>query len=104
MAYTVSRRTREIGIRMAVGAAPADILQLVLRQSMSTVFLGVLLGLLGAFALTPVMKSLLFEVTSTDPVTFISGSLLLFSVALLASYVPARRAARIEPTTALQNE
>jgi len=104
VAYTVSRRTREIGIRMAVGAAPADILQLVLRQSMSTVFLGVLLGLLGAFALTPVMKSLLFEITSTDPVTFISGSLLLFSVALLASYVPARRAARIEPTTALQNE
>ena len=104
VAYTVSRRTREIGIRMAVGAAPADILQLVLRQSMSTVFLGVLLGLLGEFALTPVMKSLLFEITSTDPVTFISGSLLLFSVALLASYVPARRAARIEPTTALQNE
>ena len=104
VAYTVSRRTREIGVRMAVGASPLDILKLVLGQSMTIILLGVFFGLVGAFAVTRLMKSLLFGVTGTDPVTFASVSLLLCSVALLASYVPARRAARIDPMMALRCE
>jgi len=102
--YTVSRRTREIGIRMALGAVPADMLKLVFGQSMTLTLLGILFGLAGALAVTRVMNSLLFGVTSTDPFTFSGVTLLLCSVALFASYMPARRAMRVNPMIALRDE
>jgi putative ABC transport system permease protein len=104
VAYAVSRRTREIGVRMAVGASPGRILKLVLRQSMTMILPGVLFGLLGALAVTRLMKSLLFGVTGNDPGIFAGVTLLLCSVALLATYVPARRAAQIDPMVALHHE
>jgi putative ABC transport system permease protein len=104
IAYTVSRRTREIGVRMALGARPVDILKLIFSESMTLTLLGILFGLVGAYAATRVMKSLLFEVTSADPFTFTGVTLLLSGVALLASYIPARRAMRFSPTVALRDE
>jgi putative ABC transport system permease protein len=104
MAYTVSRRTREIGVRMALGARPVDILTLIFGESMTLTLLGILLGLIGAVAVTRVMKSLLFEVTSTDPFTFTGVTLLLCGVALFASYIPARRAMSVSPIVALRDE
>ena len=104
MAYTVSRRTREVGVRMALGARPVDILKLIFGQSMTLTLLGVGFGLVGAYAVTRVMKTLLFGVTSTDPFTFTSVTLLLCSVALLASYIPARRAMGVDPMAALRDE
>jgi len=104
MAYTVSRRTREVGVRMALGARPVDILKLIFGESMTLTLLGVGFGLVGAYAVTRVMKTLLFGVTSTDPFTFTSVTLLLCSVALLASYIPARRAMRVDPMAALRDE
>ena len=104
MAYTVSRRTTEIGIRMAVGARPLDILRLIVVESMTLTLLGGALGLVGAYAATRVMKSLLFGVTSTDPLIFAGVTLLLCVVALLASYIPARRASRVDPVIAFKHE
>ena len=104
MAYTVSRRTSEIGVRMALGARPVDILRLIVGESMTLTLLGGSLGLAGAYAVTRVMKSLLFGVTSTDPLTFAGVMLLLCSVALLASYIPARRASRVDPLVAFKCE
>jgi putative ABC transport system permease protein len=104
MAYTVSRRTREIGVRMALGARPVDILTLIFGESMTLTLLGILLGLIGAVAVTRVMKSLLFEVTSTDPFTFTGVTLLLCGVSLFASYIPARRAMSVSPIVALRDE
>jgi putative ABC transport system permease protein len=104
MAYTVSRRTSEIGVRMALGARPVDILRLIFGESMTLTLLGGSLGLVGAYAVTRVMKSLLFGVTSTDPLTFGGVTLLLCSVALLASYIPARRASRVDPVVAFKYE
>jgi putative ABC transport system permease protein len=104
MAYTVSRRTREVGVRMALGARPVDILKLIFGESMILTLLGVALGLVGAYAVTRVMRTLLFGVTSTDPFTFTSVTLLLCSVALLASYIPTRRAMRVDPMAALREE
>jgi putative ABC transport system permease protein len=104
MAYTVTQRTQEIGIRMALGAQRSDVLGLVVRQGMTLAAIGVVAGLAGAFGLTRVMASLLFSVRSDDPATYLTISLLLGAVAFLACYLPARRAARVDPIEALRAE
>ncbi|MDP6579223.1 MAG: ABC transporter permease [Vicinamibacterales bacterium] len=102
IAYMVGRRTREIGVRMALGALPADVKGMVLRQGGRVVLAGVLVGLAGAFALTRLMESMVFGVSPTDPATYVAVSVGLMLVTLLASYVPARRAAAVDPTVALR--
>ena len=104
MAYSVSQRTHEIGVRIALGARPDAILRLVIRQALILAALGIAIGLIGAFALTRVMSGLLFGVSATDLLTFVITSLLLGSIALMASYIPARRAAKVDPIAALQHE
>jgi len=104
LAFQVSSRTREIGIRMALGAPITAVIRTVMRDSLRLVLLGTALGLMGALLLAPLLSSLLYGITSTDPVTFIGGPLLLILVALAASYLPARRATRVSPTIALQAE
>jgi putative ABC transport system permease protein len=104
MAYSVTRRTREIGVRMALGARPADVLRMVLGQGAVLVGLAVGLGLAGALATNRLLARQLFEVSATDPVTLGAGAAALCALALLACYVPARRAMRVEPLTALREE
>ncbi len=104
MVYSVTRRTREIGIRMALGAQRWEVLGLVLRDGIAIVALGVALGIVSAFAATRLIVSQLYGVSATDPLTFVAVSLLLTGVALLASYVPARRATRVDPMVALRYE
>jgi len=104
MSYSVAQRTHEIGIRMALGAQTGAVLKLAVGYGMKLVIAGIVIGLISAFALTRVMSTLLFGVTATDPATFTLISLLLIAVAALASYVPARRAARVNPIIALRYE
>jgi predicted permease len=104
MTYAVSQRTREIGIRMALGAQVRDVLRLIVSQGMRMVLIGIVLGMAGAFALTRVLASFLLGVGATDLVTFFGVALLLVAVALLACYIPARRAARVDPLVVLRHE
>ncbi|HEX9426959.1 MAG TPA: FtsX-like permease family protein, partial [Candidatus Polarisedimenticolia bacterium] len=104
MSYAVSQRTREFGIRMALGAQPRDVLALVLHQGMKLVGLGVVIGLAAALGTTRLAATLLVGVSATDPATFAAIALLLSSVAAFASFLPARRATRVDPTIALRYE
>ena len=104
MAYSVSRRTREIGVRVALGARSRDVLGMILSQALRTIAIGVVIGLGGSLLLTRAIKSLLFGVTATDPLTFAAVVALLGTAALLACYVPARRATKVDPVVALRYE
>jgi predicted permease len=102
MSYSVAQQTREIGIRMALGAQRSDVLKMTVKQGLRLVGFGLIIGLAAAFILTRVMASLLFGISATDPLTFISISLILLAVAILASYIPALRATRVDPMIALR--
>ena len=104
MAYSVSRRTREIGVRVALGARPRDVLTMVLGQGMRTISIGLLIGLAGSLLLTRAMASMLFGIGAADPLTFAGVILLLVAAALLACFIPARRAAKVDPMVALRYE
>lgn len=104
ISHSVNQRTHEIGVRMALGAQRRDVLRLILAQGLKLVLIGIAIGLLGAFALTRLMEALLFNVHPTDPLTFAAVALLLAAVALLACWIPARRATKVDPMAALRSE
>jgi predicted lysophospholipase L1 biosynthesis ABC-type transport system permease subunit len=104
LAFSVARRTREIGIRLAVGARPSDVFRLILGQGLVVAALGGLMGMVGALLGTRLLRSFLFGVTPEDPLTLIGVVILLGAVALLACYLPARRATKVDPMVALRSE
>ncbi len=104
MSYDVARRTHEIGVRMALGAEAMDVVRLVMRETMSLVVIGLIAGLVAALLTTRLIASLLYGLTPDDPLTVGLASLLLLTVAALAGYLPARRAARVDPMVALRTE
>jgi putative ABC transport system permease protein len=104
MAYAVAQRTHEIGLRMALGAEVGHVLRLVVGQGLTLAGIGLGIGLVGAFGLTRALASLLFGVSATDPLSYAGIALLLAATTLAASYIPARRAARVEPLVALRSE
>jgi putative ABC transport system permease protein len=104
MAYAVAERTREIGIRMALGAGSREVLKMVMRHALLLVAIGLTIGLTGSFALTRLIRSGLYGVTATDPATYAGISALLILVAIIACWVPTRRAVRVDPTIALRYE
>jgi ABC-type antimicrobial peptide transport system permease subunit len=104
VAYSVGRRTREIGIRMALGADPATLVRLVIRQSTVMTAVGIGVGLLAGAGAAQVLRSLLFGIPALDPIAFCGAALLFSGVSMAASYIPARRALRVDPMTALRSE
>jgi ABC-type antimicrobial peptide transport system permease subunit len=104
VAYSVSQRTRELGIRMALGARFGDVLRLVMRQGLRLAIIGMIVGIAGALALTRLLQAFLFGITATDPATFTAVPVALLAAALLASWLPARRAAKVDPIVALRTE
>ena len=104
MAYTTAQRTRDIGLRMALGAKPGDVLRLVLRQGMTLTLIGVLLGLALAIGTTRLLGRMLYGVSTMEPLSFVTVPAMLVSVALLATFIPARRATRVNPSVALRSE
>jgi putative ABC transport system permease protein len=104
VAYSVAQRTRELGIRVALGARPADVGRIVIREGLALAIAGIGIGFLGALALTRVMRTLVFETTPTDPATLVSVAAAVLSIVLLATLIPARRAARVDPMLALRHE
>jgi putative ABC transport system permease protein len=104
ISFTVLQRTREIGIRVALGAQPRDVLGIVLRQGIGATLVGIAVGIVAGIALTRTMASLLFGVKPTDAPTFVSVAVALLLVAIVASYIPARRAMRTDPLAALRHE
>ena len=104
ISYAVSRRTHEIGVRMALGASPATVVRLIIGQGMRVVGAGVITGLAGALLATRLMTSVVYGVRVTDPLTYVGVAALLTGVAMLASYIPARRATRIDPLIAMRSD
>jgi len=104
LSYAVARRTNEIGIRMALGAQSRNVLWLVLREALTLVIIGVIIGLVASLAATQTASALLFELKPNDPLTITLATLLLLTVAALAGYLPARRAASVDPMVALREE
>ena len=100
--YSTRQRTHEIGLRMALGAQSGDVLRLIVGHGLALSLTGIGIGLIASFALTRLMKGLLFGVSATDPITFVAISLLLTAIGLLASWIPARRATRVDPLVALR--
>jgi putative ABC transport system permease protein len=104
MSYSVLQRTREVGIRMALGAEGRDVLRTLIGEGLRLAMAGVVLGVIGALLISRLLSTMLFQISPTDPVTFVSVAAVLTAVALLACYIPARRATRVHPLTALQSE